>query len=193
MLFIRYLSTCLLEELLLANSETRLRNCSIGFKSFFVAMSVEYAVLGIIWIRPLRSLCDLKPQKLTNYNRRRLLYIRILTGYFIIAIFSVGFLVAGSELERLQALFPMVSGTRLQSEHMWLTWSRYLFCRRPSSSFWPLVFTHLRTSAVLGPNLTITQPGPLVRLQGTPQVKDFKNRLRHGRWIPAVTVAMRRS
>lgn len=76
-------------------------------------MSVEYATLGIGWLRPLWSLRGLEHQKLTTSKRYCLLYIGSFTGYFIIAISSVGFLVAGSELEGLQALFPMVGGTSL--------------------------------------------------------------------------------
>jgi hypothetical protein len=73
-------------------------------------MSVGYTALGIGWIRPLWSLRGLEHQKSTSSKHRCLLYIGSFTGYFIIAISSVGFLVTGSELERLQALLPKVGG-----------------------------------------------------------------------------------
>ena len=63
-------------------------------------MSIGYAGLGIGWIRPFWFSRGLE------YQRRTTSWvIGGFTADFVIAISSVGFLVAGSELERLQILF----------------------------------------------------------------------------------------
>ena len=117
-IFIRYVCTRPLEELFLADCETWLRNRSICFKNFFVAMLVGYAALGIGWIRPISASRGLERQKRATST---LLVIESFTGYLIIVISSVGFLVAGSESERLQVLLPLVGGPIFNCEQTWLT------------------------------------------------------------------------
>ena len=94
-IFIRYLFTHPLEELLLANFKTWLRNYSTCFKIFFPVSLVGYAALGIGWILAFSPLRGLERQKRTTSKNRRLLLMGGLTGYFIIAISSVSFLVVG--------------------------------------------------------------------------------------------------
>ena len=74
-----------------------LRNFSTSFRTFFATSSVEYAALGIGWIR------------LLSFSRiTRLLCIGGF-AHLTVAMFSVGLLVAGLEREGLQALFIEVS------------------------------------------------------------------------------------
>ena len=98
MIFIRYFSTRLVEEPSLADFETWLRNYSNCFRVFFVAILVGYAALGIGWIRLFRY--SRGRQKRASSN---LLLVGVFTSYFMIAFSSVAFLVAGLELEGLQA------------------------------------------------------------------------------------------
>ncbi len=66
-----------------------------------------------VWIRTFWSSRGL------GHQRRTILpVIGCFTGYFIIAVSSVGFLLAGSEWERFQALFPKVSGSILGGGHI---------------------------------------------------------------------------
>ena len=91
------------------------------FKIFFVAISVGYAALGIGWIRLWWPSRGLERQKRATSS---LPVIEEFAGHFIIAISSVGFLVAGLELERLQALLLNVGEPIFSYEQIGLTWKQ---------------------------------------------------------------------